>query len=486
MKLPSSLEIERVFLASLIRYPQVIPDYLEYLTDDLVYGDIHKIILGSIRHEFQQKKTVDSTIIANHIANIGLKTQDDTDIPDYVFTITQKSAVPPERIETYFKDCAKYRMARDTIIACRNTEKEVLKNINNSISDLVTVAEKGLAKAVTASIEDEFKPVDIYADMPEFLEDRAERKDLHGINTPFKTWNRWWGPLTRGDLTVIVAAPKVGKSTILSYIADSAFCNYNKGKNIKVLILDTELETHRVRTRKASALSQVNESYIKNGSWQKDSEMVQKIQSQFSTMGNRKGKVFHIYVADVQIDKIAQIVKRWRATETEPDDECIVIYDYLKLTGEKIDNNHAEWLVLGEKCNTLKKIMSENDACGVCAVQSTGDDVAASKRIKWFASNLYLFRKFRVEELTIQGDKFGTHCLSAIETRNLGPDWEHEEYVKEVKDKGVVWHKNWLNLEVKNFNITEKGTLKDIISAQAEQLDITEKEPRMGDEEEIL
>lgn len=483
MKLPSSLEIERGFIASLIRYPEVIPDYIDYLSDDLVHGDIHKVILGSIRHEFRLKKTVDPTIIANHITNIGLSERDGTDIPDYVFTITQKSAVTPDKVEIYFKDCWKYKIARETILACRETEKNIIKNINGSVSDLIAQTEKGLAKAVTVSIEDEFRPIDVYDGMPEFLEDRAERQELHGIMTPFKTWNRWWGPLTRGDLHVIAAPPKTGKSTILNYIADAPFCKYNAGKSIKVLILDTELESHRVRTRKAAALSQINESYLKNGSWQKNSDMVEAVQGTFKTMDKRKGAVWHLYVADVQMDKIKQIVKRWRATCTEPEDECIIIYDYLKITGEKIDDANKEYQVLGEKCNVLKKVCSECDCCGVAAVQTNGaNDVAASQRIKWFASNIYRFRKFTVEELSEQGDKFGTHLLEPLETRNLGPDWEADQYVKEAKEKGTVWHQNFICIEVKNFDMRERGTRQDLISSKAEQLDI-EKKPLMQEED---
>ena len=59
MKLPHSLEIERTFLASLIKYPVVIPEYLEYLNDDLFYSSVHQLIAGAIRFQFKAKKTVD-------------------------------------------------------------------------------------------------------------------------------------------------------------------------------------------------------------------------------------------------------------------------------------------------------------------------------------------------------------------------------------------------------------------------------------------
>jgi len=484
MKIPASYEIERVFLASIIKHPQVIPDYLERLGDDLVHNDVHKIILGSIRHEFKNKKTVDITILANHVTNIGLASQDGTDIPDYIRTIVRMNSVTEDKIDTYFKECYKYKIARAGVISCQNTIKEIHSNLNQPISTIIAAMEKGMALSSTASEEDDDTFVDVYEGLDEMVENIAERETPEGVYLPFKTWNRWWGPLTKGDFHVIVAPPKTGKSTILNWIADAPFILANKDKKIKVLILDTELESFRVRTRKVASMSQVNECYIKDGKWAKSSEMVEKVTSQFPKFSARKGKIYHRYVANIPIDKVCRIIKRWKAVHTDPDDECVVIYDYLKITGEKIDDSNKEYQVMGEKCDTLKHLMAELGLCGVAAVQSNAaNDVAMSQRIKWFASNIYLFRRKTSEELAEHGDQFGTHVIQPFALRNQGADWEEEEFVKQEKEKGTVWNPNWLNISVKNFAMKEAGTRADVIEHLKKQIDLEEPDedkPKRG------
>lgn len=475
MKLPHSLEIERTFLATLIKNPKIVPEYLEHLTDDLFHSDVHKVIAGSIRFQYKSKKTIDPTILADHIANIGLKSQDDVDIPDYIRTIATRSAVEPFKAEVYFKDCYKYKVARATVQACRNTEISVNKAINGSVADIVNVAQKGLAGALTASIEDEYTPIDIYEGMDSYLEGLGEDNSSTGIMTPFKTWNRWWGPLTEGDLTIVAAPSKAGKSTVLGYISDAPFCKYNKGRKIKVLLLDTELETYRNRNRKGAALSGVNEAIIKDGRWKKNAETAEKVRGQFPKMKDRIGSVKHLYVANVPIEKICNIVRRWAATETDDGDLRLVVYDYFKITGEKIDDSNKEWQVLGAKVDTFKHLLSEPGvrAAGLAAVQTNGsNDVAASQRVKWFASNVLLWNKKTPEELSEQGEEFGTHHIWPLVLRNQGEDWENEQYVKQQKKDGVLFSTNRLNVRFENFDLKECGTLADVAKKAEEQIDI--------------
>ena len=108
------------------------------------------------------------------------------------------------------------------------------------------------------------------------------------------------------------------------------------------------------------------------------------------SLTNRRGVgFFHDYVANIPIDQVIAKVRRWRANETNPEDKVIIIYDYLKITGEQLSNNNTEWQVLGNKCDALKHLCSEIKGCGVAAVQTNQQgDVAASQRIKWFASKL--------------------------------------------------------------------------------------------------
>jgi len=475
MELPNSIQTERVFLASLIKYSDEIPEYLAHLHEDLCYNDTHKIIISAIKNLFESSKSVDVVRLCEYISNIGLANSNEVDIPGYIKVIVAKNPVRRNAISTYFRDLYKYYIARKIHIECRTTVVEIKKNITEDVSKLVSIAEDHLSKCVTSAIDDDFNLVDLYDGIASEIE-REDTLDSMGAYLPFPTWNRWWGPLTIGDLTVIVSPPKAGKSTILSTIADVGFLPENNDKNIKVLYLDTELETHRVRTRKVAAYADVNESYIKNRSWKQYPEMAKKVRDALVMLEERKDSVKHLYVANIPIDRVCSIVRRWAATETEKDDFRIVIYDYLKLTGEKKDHANLEWQILGEKCDTLKHLCSEVDAAGIAAVQSNlNQEVAASQRIKWFASNIIMFRKKTADERSDHGPNFGTHIIYPFELRNQGPDWDAEEYVKTTSKDGVLLQTNYLNIEVKNFHMEERGTLDDVNKSNDSQFDIDDK-----------
>lgn len=488
MKLPFSTEIERVFLATLIAHPETIAEYRNYLSEDLCHNDIHRIIINGIINLFDDKKSVDVVRLCSYISNIGLSDRDDVDVVDYISVIAKKSPVKPGKINDYFKDVYKYYIARKVFSACNDTTQEVASNINSDVATIVSIAEKNLSKCVTAAVEDEYLPVDLYESIAEQIEDFAKNNGSFGIDTPWPTWNRWWGPLTVGDLTVVAAPAKNGKSTFLSEIVETPFLPANRGKNVKILFLDTELETFRVQSRKVSAMTDINEFFIKSGDWKNNPEMKEKVQSALRTLESRKGIVKHMYVANMPIDKISSIIRRWAILDTDPDDMRIVIYDYLKLTGEKKDNSHTEWQILGDKCDALKHLCSEVKACGIAAIQTNQQyDVAASQRIKWFASNILLLKKKDPEELSEHGPKFGTHILKPFEMRNHGPDWVEEEYVKTASQDGILYQKNFLNLKIHNFCITECGTFADIQKEDRDDLDIgEEEEKRLRLEKEVL
>lgn len=478
---PFSLEIERYFLASLLRHPKKFVDYRDHFDDSLFYNDTHKIIANAMANQFDSHKQINQVLVCDYLARLGLSHQDDINIPDYISRITKRNACADEaEIETYFKECYKYKLARTGISNCEKTKRKILANLSGTIKDIIAATETGMTLISTSFLENENSPIDLYDGLPEFVETLNEGGNDDGIKTPFKTWNRWFGHLTKGDLTVISAPAKAGKSTILNYIADVPFCKYNQGKSIKVLILDTELETYRVRTRKCAGLSNINEFFIKSAKWQKNAEMTEKVHKAFETMKQRKGSVYHSYVANVPIEEVCSIVRRWKALYTNPEDECLIIYDYLKITNEKISDANKEYQVMGAKCTMLKDLMSELQCAGLAAIQTNAArDVAMSQRIKWFVSSLFLFYKKTPEELSEHGERFGTHVLTPVVLRNLGPDWIDEEYVKEQTSTGITYTTNQLFLQLDNFSIKEAGTLDEFVKFAANPVDITE-----GSEEE--
>ena len=169
--------------------------------------------------------------------------------------------------------------------------------------------------------------------------------------------------------------------------------------------------------------------------------------------------------------------------------KCIIAYDYVKLTGERVDKNWAEHQAIGEKIDKLKRIAEEISAPLITAMQmnrsgesfnrnssSLVDDssaIALSDRLQWFATFVAIFRRKTIDEIALDGERFGTHKLMPLKTRFQGRDAAgHQDLIRRRVVESVNGREsdseklvnNFLNFRVENFSVKEEGTLQDIIT----------------------
>jgi hypothetical protein len=74
---------------------------------------------------------------------------------------------------------------------------------------------------------------------------------------------------------------------------------------------------------------------------------------------------------------------------------------------------------------------------------------------------MFILRNKTADEILNEGVRFGTHKLINVKARHLGRDVMGA--VEPVR-VGDTLRKNFINLEFKNFCITERGDLRDIVS----------------------
>jgi replicative DNA helicase len=463
-QLPYSLEIEKYCLAALLKCPQIIPDYAQYLVPDIFYGEINAILWGAIKSQYYCENTVERVTLVQNLINIGIKEKNNVSIPDYVDALYSLHNVNEDSFDKYFKELYKYSIARKIVVNCHKLEKDIYGSLHEPVDVIISKADVGLANCVSAHIEDDYNPRDLFQFSETYIEGVGEEPAEDGIPTPFPRFTKMYGSLLQGDLVVVAAPAGKGKSTFVNYIAKYAV--QNSDKKVKALILDTELETERVTRRMVANESGVGEYYLRTGKWRLNEEMTVSVRKALKKLKNQAG-LEHLYVANRTIDEIVSIVRRWAAKyKNDPDIKLMIVYDYLKLTGEKISDSWKEYQVMGAKCDTLKRLCSEVNAAGLTAVQTNAsNDVAMAQQIKWFASNVYILNPKTPQEITEHGKGYGTHKLTAIKTRNQGEEAQgFSEYVQVVDSQGKgKYEQNFINLHFENFGIEEKGTFQDII-----------------------
>lgn len=484
-----SLQIEKHVLGGLIKNQEVFAEIAPFLTEKEFFDEIHNTIFLVIRSCFENNLRWDKVLLAEKIKNLGVSFKNDINIYDYIDNLSFIPITVPATI-TAAKELIKLRIRRDLEITADEIKSYVKANGNESLDSIVSTCDSIYGKK-TSLYERESEPVNLFSDIEALIEERGNNPVSEiGLATPYSEFNRLYGGLKTQQIYAFASRPGQGKTTFLGDMCFKA-CQIN---NVKALICDTEMSTEDIRFRQAAARSGVPVWYIETGNWRKNADMVKKVRESF-----KKYKDFdfihHYHVGNKNIEQLMSIVRRWHYSNVKKGHKSIIVYDYLKLTGESLAKNWAEYQALGEKIDKLKRLAEELDAVILTAIQlnrsgenfnrnamdvtDDGSAIAISDRLQWFAAFLGIFRRKTLDEIALDGQQFGTHKLLPIKTRFQGKDAAgHHDLVRRLDAEGnTKYVNNYLNFAVNNFDVGELGSLRDVVRVQSQQVNLDDRNP---------
>jgi len=476
-----SLQIERHVLSGLIKYQDLFTDIDIFVSENDFYNDIHSTIYSVYKNIKYKGEKVDKVLLAEKIKNLGISFKDDINIYDYIDNLTFSQITEEGTIESC-KELVKLRIRREISQTADKLKKFVINSHEDSIDKIISEVDSIYSDKISA-YEYGQEPVNILQDLEDVVEQIGNNpKEEVGLMTPYKEFNKLYGGLKNGNLYAIVSRPGQGKST---WINDICYQTSRIEKNnVKTLILDTEMQTLDIQLRLLSAISDVPMWYIETGNWRKNEEMVRKVRGSWAQI--KDNQYYHFHVGNKNIDQICSIIRRWYLSKVGRGNQALIAYDYVKLTGEKVSQNWAEHQAIGLKIDKLKRISEEISAPIITAMQlnrsgesfnrsasTVIDDssvIALSDRLQWFASFVGIFRRKTLDELALDGQEFGTHKLIATKTRFQGKESAgHQDLVRRLDSSGKqIWAQNYLNYNVANFKIEERGSLHSIVDRQKE------------------
>ena len=156
-----------------------------------------------------------------------------------------------------------------------------------------------------------------------------------------------------------------------------------------------------MKFRIASSITGIPVWHLETGNWKKNIQLYNKFQETKDQIKIIQNQVDHLQVSGKPIEEVISIVKRWYFSKVGRGNPCVVIYDYIKLTGES-DKNKQEYQLIGEKVNALKELSLELNipiltACQLNRSAENGVDdssaISQSDRLQWFASFVAIFRQ---------------------------------------------------------------------------------------------
>ena len=371
----------------------------------------------------------DIDTLGNEAANHpDFKFLNGVDGPQYLNAVFD-SKVMDDSVDYHINELSeRYNKAR-LVVAANSCISETLSNVSNAEGNLTFEDLLGkyegefLQLALDGQIRDNCVS---FADFVDEIREELNREavDTLGIRTGFKFLDALLNGLQPGELYVIAARAKAGKSMLLlEWARHIAYV-----EKIPVLVLDTEMSTKAQMYRMFSKLTQIKERDLKNRSFERSPHNLQAIE--LATDIIRSGILKHKYVPRFTPELIRFEVKKFM--KQHPDG--MVFFDYIKLPDGANLNTANETQRLGYLAAELKNLAGEHEIPIITAVQFNRDAtkqkelsssfISASDRILFYASVIMALSRLSTNDRAFMRGVYGEDCfvntkLQILDARNV-------------------------------------------------------------------
>jgi len=429
---------ERAVLAGLFTYG--IEAYVE-ISDIINYQTFghynNQILYKCIEKILQSESQVDLPSILSAAQQLGhyelINTKQEL---EYIHSLMQ-FPIKKNNVINFAAQIKKFEFARKIKKLAEKISKDIESiNGDESIDDIIGMVENPIVGFLREDDISE-KPQNIGDNVEDYFNFLLENKcDQIGIPTGFPRYDSAiGGGLRRKCVDLVSARPKVGKSVF----ADNVALNISSS-GVPVLMLDTEMSKEDHLNRILANLSGVPINEISTGKFSEDEEKTLKVRLAIDKIKNIP--YTYVSVAGAPFESILNTIKRWVIHNVGQDEngrtnECVVIYDYLKLmSSSSITNNIQEYQALGFQITSLHNLAVKYDFPCLSFVQlnrdgitkESTDAVSGSDRLIWLCTSFSIFKIKSPEELAEDGPNAGNRKLVPIVSRH-GPGMEDGNYI---------------------------------------------------------
>ncbi|MBL5776974.1 AAA family ATPase [Bacillus sporothermodurans] len=315
------------------------------------------------------------------------------------------------------------------------------KALKDTDSDMNTFL--GDAEAKVRDIAIEYQVAQEVQKLGDGIGDRLKQRllqpqDVIGLKTGWRAFDKASLGLVDGELTIVGARSKVGKSTVLLNWCKKISIN----DNIPVLYIDTEMYKEEQEDKLLSMLSGVPHSEIRNGMFGKDTpngharDKIKRVQEASRKLAN--APFYHVYLPNFTLEKVQALARKYQLEKKVR----LIVFDYIKLPSSNGNLGDKEYQALGYLTSGLKDIAGQLQVPVISAVQLnrgavgkediTEADIAGSDRILQLANRVCFLRRSTEEEFAYTG---ATHQFK-IHLQRMGDDlgWTP------VKGNGQDWN----------------------------------------------
>jgi replicative DNA helicase len=255
---------------------------------------------------------------------------------------------------------------------------------------------------------------DVVDDMWQQIESRQGQDGISGIPFKFPTLNAYC-TIEPGELFIVAAEAKQGKSMFLLNCAADLL-----KQDLKVLYIDSELNTRLFTCRLISHLTGIEYRRLKAGRY--DEEEQKQINNAIAWLKTRN--FTHLYMPIFDMKSIYTVVKKVKHTMGID----VLVIDYFKSTGD--GDAFATYSEMGRITDLIKNtIAGSMNIAAIGAAQATSSGkIADSAKIGRNASTIALLQDKTPDEIQQDGAECGNKKLKIVLNRN-GAQMSDGEYI---------------------------------------------------------
>ena len=327
--------------------------------------------------------------------------------------------------------CAKIKQTyarKELYDVCETAKNFMLSDESEKLnpSELVGQIENKLTEIANSAIN-ETSVYKMGTDLQQRLEERAKQPTLvAGLQVGWTVFDRLTNGGQAGDLIIVCARAKMGKSVILTNWAKT----FAIEDELPVLYIDTEMTSEEQEDRLVSMITQIPVQEIVTGLFAVDTEngtaqeKIQKIKDAIQQIKN--APYYHVYMPNFSAEKVTALAKQYKAKFNIQ----ALFMDYIKIPASQGGSLQQikEYQALGFFTSTLKDIAGTLKIPVYSAVQENRNDekgtekgagnVAGSDRILQLATKLMFLYAKTEEQIERDSTLLGNRQLKIAYQRN--------------------------------------------------------------------
>lgn len=431
---------ERAVLAGLCQYG--LDAYLEvdFLTSQSFTDPMNQLIFDCVYRSISENTTVELSSILSVANDLGVAEQINSKDEIGFIRSLFNFPIAKENIGKYGAKVAKLKLARDLLKTLDVSRQELLEiSGDEDVMDIVARIEEPLLDATGDIYKSSSKKSETIG---EGLEDYVDYlvnnvTDFVGIPSGLPALDvAIGGGFRRKCVDLVAARPKVGKSML----GDAVATHVAEKHNIPVLVLDTEMGKEDHYNRILADFSGVEINKIATGKFSESAIETEKVAKAVERLKNIP--YHYISIAGESFENIISQMRKWIYTHVGFDEngktnDCLVVYDYLKLMGsEGISASMQEYQVLGFQITKLHNFVVKYDVACLAFVQlnrdgitkETTDVVSGSDRLIWLCTSFSIFKLKNEEEIATDGKENGDRKIVPVVARH-GEGLDDGDYI---------------------------------------------------------